>query len=105
MSIKGFDKFQKQLKQMHKAAKELEKKDSYTAEDIFTTEFMEKYTDFSSFDELLEKSGYTVKSQEDFEKIPDDEFDEYIAKTTRFNSWREMQEAALEIYVADQLGF
>ena len=40
------------------------------------------------------KSGFKVESQEDFEAIPDDVWDEFIRNNTSFASWKEMLQAA-----------
>lgn len=105
MKVTGFDKLGKQLKKMQQAAQELQGTQNVPFDELFTPSFMQKYTDFSSFDELLEKGGFVVNSQEDFEKIPDDVFDEHISKNTKFSTWGDMLDNATENYVAKKLGF
>lgn len=102
--IEGFDKLQKQLKKMEKGARELEKNNQIPFDDLFTISFMSKYTNFSSFDELLEAGNFIVNSQEDFEAIPDAEFDMHISTNTSFKKWEDMLAKATEIYVAKKLG-
>ncbi|MGF7059244.1 hypothetical protein [Brassicibacter mesophilus] len=102
--VKGFDKLEKQLKQMEKAAKDLEKEKYIPFENLFTKSFMLKYTNFTTFDELLEDGNFVVNSEEDFKAIPDDEFDKHIAATTRFSKWEDMLNHATEIYVSKKLG-
>jgi len=72
---------------------------------LFNEDFMKKYTNFSSFEELLSAGGFEVDSVEDFEAIPDDKFDEHISKTTKFKSWEDMQAEAGTIYMANKLKF
>jgi hypothetical protein len=72
--------------------------------EIFTPEFMKMYTDFESFDELLEASSWTVESQADFEAIPEDEFDTYIDENTEFPSWQVMYETGTNQYLERKLG-
>lgn len=107
MSIKfeGFDKLQNRLKQMEKAAKELEKGESVPLLVLFSPEFMIDYTQFSSFEEFLSAGGFEVNSQEDFESIPDEVMDAHVANTTEFDSWEEMFSKAGEQYIAKKLGF
>lgn len=107
MSVKitGLDKLEKQLKQMEKGAKELSKTKHVSFEDLFSTSFMRKYTSFSSMDELLDAGDFKVESQEDFEAIPDDEFDKYIAANTKFKNWEDMLSEATSQYAAKKLGF
>lgn len=109
MSIKmkttGFDKLEKQLKQMQKGAKELEKTKSISFGELFTSSFMRKNTSFSSIDELLQSGGFHVESQEDFEAIPDTELDKYIATVTNFKDWEDMLSEAASQYALKKLGF
>lgn len=103
--IKGLDKLEKQLKQMEKGAKELSRTKQVSFGELFTVSFMTKYTSFSTMDELLKAGGFNVESQEDFEAIPDAEFDRHIAATTKFKSWEDMLSEATSQYAAKKLGF
>ncbi|MNK43719.1 hypothetical protein D3C87_624340 [compost metagenome] len=107
MSIKinGFNEFQKDLKDLSKKAKDLEGQKNVSFEELFDKSFMEKYTTFTNFTDFLVDGGFVVNSKEDLEAIPDDEFDDYIRKSTKFESWSDMQEEAVGAYVARQLGF
>ncbi|QIB68584.1 hypothetical protein Ami103574_04275 [Aminipila butyrica] len=67
-------------------------------DEIFNSNFMKKYTYFSSFDELLKSGNFFVNSQEDFENIPDDIFDKHIQAVTHFGSWQEMLNEAANQY-------
>lgn len=96
----NFDDFKKALK------KKADKASGEVSFDVlFDESFMKKYTDFSSFDELLSAGGFIVNSKEDFERIPEDQFDQHIAKTTRFKSWKDMKSTAGTTYMANQLKF
>ncbi len=103
--ITGLDKLEKQLKQMEKGAKELSRTKNVAFGELFPTSFMRRYTSFSSMDELLEAGGFHVESQEDFEAIPDEPFDEHIAATTKFSTWEDMLGEATSQYAAKKLGF
>jgi len=87
----------KMLKELEKTAEEISGEKSF--EELFTPNFMNRFTNFSNFEELLTAGNFVVNSQEDFENIPDDEFDEHIRATTKFDSWEEMMNKAGEIYV------
>lgn len=67
---------------------------------LFNENFMSKYTNFNSLEELLIAGGYGV-TQEEFKAIPEDEFDKYITNCTQFSSWEEMQHKAVEEYTED----
>lgn len=102
--VKGFDKLEKQLKQMQKGAKELSRTKYVSFGDLFTTSFMQKYSSFSSMDELLNAGGFNVESTSDFEAIPSDKFDKHIASTTKFKTWEDMLNEATSQYVTKKLG-
>lgn len=71
---------------------------STSINDIFTPDFMEKYTQFNSITEMLASGGFEINSEEDYEAIPDQAIDTFVAKTTKFNSWKEMLLNAVETY-------
>ena len=105
LKITGLDKLENRLKQMQKAAKELEGTQQVPFSELFTTSFMQKYTSFSSFDEFLEAGGFIVNSSEDFEAIPSDVFDKHISSTTNFENWENMLSKATSQFVSRKLGF
>ena len=86
MEFKGLDKLINKLEKTAKTAKELDGEHQIPFDDMFTKSFMRKYTNFSTFDELLEAGNFTVNSQKNFEDIPDSDLDVHVAKTTRFSS-------------------
>lgn len=106
MSVKitGFDNFEKELKRLQKAAEKLEGKHSVSFAELFTTEFMQKYTPYESLEELFVTGGFEVNSKEDLEAIPDEEMDTHVAQTTKFDSWEDMQSAAVKNYTVKKLG-
>lgn len=103
--IEGIDELQKQLQQMERAVKELDGTHEVSFSELFTLAFMQKYTQYSTFDELLEAGGFHVETQEDFEAIPDALFDAHIASVTKFNTWEEMLGQATEDYISKKMGF
>lgn len=76
-------------------------------EDIFTIEFMKRYTKSRNFGEFLDESGLTdpeeLITKEIFEAIPDKEWDKYISKHTSFSSWDDMLIKATEEYIKSNL--
>lgn len=104
IKLKGFDKLKKELKKMKKAAEDLSNTKQISFDDLFNSNFISAHTNFTSFNELLAAGGFTVNSQEDFEAIPEDEFDKHIRATTKFKSWQQMLDTATEKYVTKKLG-
>lgn len=101
--IQGLDEFQKNLKELSKRAENLHGEHKVSFDELFTKDFVMKYSNFSSFDELLEAGNFIVNSEEDFEAIPDDEFDNHINSVTNFPNWESMLAKASEIWTTKQL--
>lgn len=72
--------------------------DNISFADLLTPEFLTQYTSFKTMDELFEKSGFTVETEEDFKEISDEAWEDFIVKTTSFDSWKEMQIKAFEVF-------
>jgi hypothetical protein len=92
------------LEQISRNSEELSGEHTIEFKDLFTPEFMNKYTDYKSIGELLQSSGYTINSSEDIEKLPDMEWNEFIQKHTKFSNWKEMNQTALNEYFTRRLG-
>jgi hypothetical protein len=60
---------------------------------------MTEYTDFDSLGGFVGESPWTIESASDFEDLPRDALDEYVAENTAFDDWRWMVRAASEEYV------
>jgi len=112
MDISGFDDLAEQAEDLadefeEKAerAEQLDGENEVPFDELFDRQFMQEHTDSSSIDGFLDQSGWEVESQEDFEQIPEDEFDVYVRQHTEFDSWEEMFRAAGTTWMWDQLGF
>ena len=56
---------------------------SFSLTELFTSKFMQQYTQFESIEELLSSGGFEVNSEEDYEAIPDEDIDAHVVKTTK----------------------
>ena len=70
---------------------------------LFNPEFMRSHTSHSSFAAFVEASPFKVSIEEEFNAIPDAEWDKYVQSSTRFNSWAEMQKRAAAEWVKQEL--
>lgn len=104
IEIEGFDELQDELERLAERVLGLEGTNEVPFEELFPPTFMRTYTDFDSIEEFFEASAWTVESQSDFEAIPEDEFDDYVAEHTQFPSWNEMSGQAATKWAARQLG-
>ncbi|WP_002746296.1 hypothetical protein [Leptospira mayottensis] len=100
IKLEGFDEFQNGLKNLENNLKKLSEKKEIGFLELFPTEFMSKYTDYSSVEEMFSSSGFVINSEDDFtklEKSPD--WDAFVSQNTKFNSWEEMINFASDIYI------
>ena len=100
--MNGLDDLQKQFKALEKNTNGL--KSEVPFKDLFTREFMGRYTSFSSIDDYLKAGGFKADSQNDFKSIPQDALDRYVSVTTKFRNWESMLKAATENYISKKLG-
>ena len=99
----GFDKIKRELEKIQSKAKELKGTNNVPFKELFSQEFLRKYTNFSSLDDMFKKSGFTVNSQEDFKNIPDEAWDKFISDNSHFKSWKKMFDAAMKEWIGRQL--
>ena len=102
--ITGLDKLQKRLKDLQQRAEALEGERQVPFSELYNADFMHQHTKASSFEEFLIQGGYGT-TKEEFEAIPDAEFDKYVRENTDFASWIDMQKGAMADFVSKQLGF
>lgn len=103
---KGSGDFERSLK---KFQRDIEKKverasQPATAGELFNENFMRQYTDFDSFEALVEAGGWGPATRETFEVIPDTEWEAWVQKHTQFSSWIEMQQKAGNELIQRRLG-
>jgi hypothetical protein len=101
LKITGLDELQRKLATLQRRIENASGPVPF--EDLFPPEFMRRYTDFKSIEEMLEASGHSVDSTEDFEAIPAAEWDAVVKARTRFATWKEMQQKAGEEYIGGRL--
>ena len=68
--------------------------------DVLTREFMEKYTNFHSFKELTFSSLVWIDWSKDPVITKESSLNRFIAGSSRFKTWKEMFDKALEEYNA-----
>lgn len=99
--IKGLDKLQRQLKELQRKAEAVGGQHSVSFDELFTASFLTRYTNFTSVEDMIQQSGYKVETSEDFQRIPDSEWDDFIANNTQFSNWQEMLSLATQEWLGD----
>lgn len=105
VDFSGFEELERELKKIEQNLKNIEGENSIPFMELFPFEFMKKYTQFSSINDMFNGSPFTINSEEDFAAIDEYELDNFINKATDFDSWGKMQETAAINWAQKQLGF
>ncbi|WP_209122188.1 hypothetical protein [Alkalihalobacillus sp. BA299] len=69
---------------------------------LFNERFMERYTSFYSWHQFIRNSYLDTTNFQDMIEAHKEEWDQFIARTTHFNSWSEMLNKAEEQYVLER---
>lgn len=72
--------------------------------ELLNKNFISRHSSFSDLSELFEASGFKIESRVDFEAIPNDQWDEFIAQNTSFKNWKEMLSEAGEEWAKQKFG-
>ncbi|WP_454121903.1 hypothetical protein [Kosakonia sp. Marseille-Q7440] len=89
------DKFFENAESLHNTTREI------TLEQMLNSAFLAKCSRFHSLEELFEASGFKIETVEDFQAIPEEEWEAFITQNTTYSSWEEMQLTALTEHSAD----
>lgn len=96
-------KIKSNINQIKKNLEEIGNTTQIRFDELFTPEFLTEYTSFVSIGDMFDKSGFKVKTPEDFKAIPDDEWERFIIENTSFESWSDMQKKALQVVMSKRL--
>ncbi|ADX69901.1 hypothetical protein [Lactobacillus helveticus] len=88
------EQFKNNLK---KVAAEQGSRQAISYEDLFNPRFMQKNTSFVTIDVFVKELG--AKSFPDIDHLDKKIVDQFVKKETRFNSWEEMQQRAINEYM------
>jgi hypothetical protein len=99
--ITGLDEMQRKLANLARRAENAS--GSVAFEELFPPEFMRRYTEFKTIDDMFAASPWTVESAEDFERVPEQEWNRYVSDKTKFKTWNDMQAKAGEEYLERRL--
>ncbi len=91
--VNNFDRVRRE---MEKRIKEIS--GEIPLDQLLTDDFMKRRTPFASFDDMIQQSGFQVKTPEDFQRI-------LGAKWDGFPTWDHMVKAAYEEMAAKKFKF
>ena len=103
MGNKGFEIDTRGLDKLRKKAEDLSGTNHVKLSDLFNVGFVRKNTSFSSVEEMFEKSGLEIESEEDIKKNQE-VWDEFIKTNTNYAGWEAMLKAASVEWLKKGLG-
>ena len=101
IKITGLDEMRRKLETLRRRAENLSGPVPF--EDLFPPEFMRRYTSFKTIEDMLGGFGTPINFTEDFERVPDAEWDAYVREKTKFATWTDMQSKAGEELIERRL--
>lgn len=72
-------------------------------DDIFPDAFMQLHTPFDSLQAFYDASPWPVESEADLADLQEEDFDEYVAEVTAFDSWSGMFGTASQQWFVAQI--
>lgn len=99
----GFDEVEKALKEVQKEIDEVAGGKFVKFKELLTDEFMSKHTSHNSMEQFFDRSPFEVKTQEDFNRIEENELNAFTKETTNYDSFHEMLQHAGTLYMKKEL--
>ena len=105
IKVTGIDEVVRRLEELEHGVESISGEQEVPISELLSPDFLARHTEFASLEEMFLASGFTVETAEDFERIPDDEWDSFIRSHTQFSNWGEMLGAGSKEWAARKLGF
>ncbi|WDL98492.1 hypothetical protein [Alicyclobacillus sp. ALC3] len=102
--VDGLDDMRRELDDLSRKAQQLDGEQTVSFAELFPPEFVQRHSALNNMQELVEKSGFPIETQEDFTSIPNEKWDEYIRASTDFSDWETMWGEAAKQYTIRSLG-
>jgi hypothetical protein len=64
--------------------------------DLFTPDFMKRFTDFESMDNMLGAGGFGIEAIEHKERNASTDWEDFVKTRTRFTNWQQMKRVAVD---------
>jgi len=103
IKLTGLNELRRKLDDLQRRAENLNGPVAFG--DLFPPEFMRRYTDFKTIEEMLGATGHDVRSSDEFEALPPETWEHLTTTRTTFSSWDEMKSQAAREYASRRLGF
>lgn len=97
----GFDKLMSDFDRMSNNAEELNGDHEVSFKELFTNDFLNKYTTFKTSSDFLK--AIPIDNVKSFDDLDNPAVDEIINKNSRFSSFTEMRNNAVKFYALNSL--
>lgn len=91
------------LKKLTNNAKALQGSGGVSLTEILNDSFIQSNTPFNDLNELFEKGGFKFETLEEFEAIPDEDLNAFIASISEYATFQEMVNAARVAFMRSKL--
>ncbi|PTX14855.1 hypothetical protein SAMN04488598_13824 [Halanaerobium congolense] len=105
INMEGLDELQENLDDLERRAEEVEGDHEVRLDELLDENFMNNYTNYVTFDEMIDESEFEFETEEEFEGVLEtDEWNVFIENNSVFNSWDDMVKKAGAEWTAKNLG-
>lgn len=98
----GFDDLIDEIEELERTVNSIDG-EQVPFDELFPRPFMQRYTDADDIDTFLDRSPWKVRTQEDFEEIPETKFDGYVDDHSRFRTWEQMKSKAGNEWLSNRI--
>lgn len=95
----------KRINDIKKNFKKVEGTHNRSINELMSDEFISKNTNFSNFDEMVEKSKFKEEYGTLEELFKSDEWNKYVCDNTTFDSWDKMVDEVSASHILKKIGF
>lgn len=81
---------------------ELQTSQRVSSDAVISQPFMRDHTEFDSFVDFVDRCPWSITNPSSIREVPRDELDDYVATTTDFETWEEMETQAAEEALVEQ---
>ncbi len=104
ISFDGLEDIQKKLSELQKNAQSLDGINKVPIDELCTVDFMKRYTEFQSIEEMVSEGGINFKSEKEIKLETDEAWNTFVSKHTDFSNWASMLEEATVKWASKKLG-
>lgn len=104
IEVTGMDGIKRRLEDLSRRARALDGHHQVRFSELMPPEFISNCSRFETLEALFAASNLKIESIEDFEAIPDGEWDTFIRENTSYGNWEEMRQDAIRTWAGKQLG-